>query len=50
MSEFEAFRLLAPIGLPLCYHPVLFSGERTALGLASPSSRVMQVGDPYSQH
>ncbi len=46
MSEFEAFRLLAPIGLPLCYHPVLFSGERTALGLASPSSRVMQIGDP----
>ena len=46
MTEFEAFKLLAPIGLPLCYHPVLFSGERTALGLASPSSRVMQVGDP----
>jgi hypothetical protein len=46
MSEFEAFKLLAPIGLPLCYHPVLFSGERTALGLASPSSRVMQIGDP----
>ncbi len=21
MSEFEAFKLLAPIGLPLCYHP-----------------------------
>ena len=46
MSEFEAFKLLAPIGLPLCYHPVVFSGERTALGLASPSSRVMQAGDP----
>jgi hypothetical protein len=46
MSEFEAFKLMAPIGLPLCYHPVLFSGERTALGLASPSSRVMQLGDP----
>ncbi len=46
MSEFEAFRLLAPIGLPLCYHPVLFSGERTALGLASASSRVLQEGDP----
>jgi hypothetical protein len=46
MSEFEAFKLLAPIGLPLCYHPVVFSGERTRLGLASPSSRVMQVGDP----
>lgn len=46
MSEFEAFSLMAPIGLPLCYHPVLFSGERTKLGLASPSSRLMQVGDP----
>ncbi|HLX56344.1 MAG TPA: hypothetical protein VKR83_04905 [Ktedonobacteraceae bacterium] len=46
MTEFEAFRLLDPIGLPLCYHPVLYSGERTALGLASPSSRVMQAGDP----
>ncbi len=46
MSEFEAFKLMAPIGLPLCYHPVVFSGERTALGLASPSSRVMQLGDP----
>jgi hypothetical protein len=46
MSEFEAFKLFAPIGLPLCYHPVLFSGERTALGLPSPSSRVIQIGDP----
>ena len=46
MSEFEAFQLMSPIGLPLCYHPVVFSGERTALGLASPSSRVMQIGDP----
>ncbi|GAC1473331.1 MAG: M24 family metallopeptidase [Ktedonobacteraceae bacterium] len=46
MSEFETFRLLAPIGLPLCYHPVVFSGERTALGLASPSSRILRFGDP----
>jgi hypothetical protein len=46
MSEFEVFKLMSPIGLPLCYHPVVFSGERTALGLASPSSRVMQIGDP----
>jgi hypothetical protein len=46
MSEFETFRLLAPIGLPLCYHPVVFSGERTALGLASPSSRILKFGDP----
>jgi len=46
MTEFDAFKLLAPIGLPLCYHPVLFSGERTALGLASASSRVLKTGDP----
>jgi len=46
MTEFEAFALLAPIGLPLSYHPVLFSGERTALGLASASGRVLKIGDP----
>jgi hypothetical protein len=46
MSEFELFRLMAPIGLPFSYHPVVFSGERTRLGLASPSSRVIQEGDP----
>ena len=46
MTEFDAFRLLTPIGLPLSYHPVLFSGERTALGLASASSRVLKAGDP----
>jgi hypothetical protein len=46
MTEFEAFQLLAPIGLPLGYHPVVFGGERTALGLASPSSRVLRNGDP----
>jgi hypothetical protein len=37
---------MAPIGLPLCYHPVVLSGERTALGLAGPSSRLMRAGDP----
>ena len=42
MSEFEAFQLMSPIGLPLCYHPVVFSGERTALGLASPSSSLSE--------
>jgi hypothetical protein len=46
LTEFEAFQLLAPIGLPLGYHPVVLSGERTALGLASPSSRVLRRGDP----
>lgn len=46
MSEFDAFRLMDHIGLPVCYHPVLFSGERTRFGLASPSSRVLREGDP----
>ena len=46
MNEFEVFRLIAPIGLPLSYHPVVQSGERLALGLAGPSSRVLQVGEP----
>lgn len=46
MSEFEVFQLLAPIGLPFCYHPVVQSGERTTLGLAGPSSRALQAGDP----
>jgi len=46
MTEFEAFQLMTPIGLPLCYHPVVQSGERTHLGLAGPSSRAMQLGDP----
>ncbi len=46
MTEFGAFQLLAPIGLPLCYHPVVLSGERMALGLASPSSRVLKTSDP----
>jgi hypothetical protein len=46
MTEFEAFQLMAPIGLPFCYHPVVLSGERTALGLAGPGHRVMGVGDP----
>jgi hypothetical protein len=46
MTEFEVFQWLRPIGLPLGYHPVVCSGPRTSLGLASPSSRVVQTGDP----
>jgi Xaa-Pro aminopeptidase len=46
MTEFQAFQLMAPIGLPLGYHPVVLGGERTALGLASPSSRVLRAADP----
>jgi Xaa-Pro aminopeptidase len=48
MTELSAFTLYQPIGLPLSYHPVLLSGERAALGLASASGRVLRVGDPVS--
>ncbi len=34
------------IGQPLNYHPIVASGERTALGLASPSGRKIAAGDP----
>lgn len=48
MTEHDAFSLYRPIGLPLSYHPVLLSGERAALGLASASGRVLRKGDPMS--
>ncbi len=48
MTELEAFSLYRPTGLPYSYHPVMLSGERAALGLASPSGRVMRAGDPVS--
>ena len=46
LTELSAFTLFAPIGLPYSYHPTLLSGERAALGLASPSGRVLALGDP----
>ncbi len=47
MTELEAFRLLGLNGLPLSYHPLLNSGkERTGLGLAGPTARRLQIGDP----
>ena len=48
MTELAAFSLYRPIGLPQSYHPVLASGERAALGLASASGRVLRRGDPMS--
>jgi hypothetical protein len=48
MTELTAFSLFSPVGLPYSYHPVLLSGERTALGLASASSRMLRLGDPMS--
>ena len=48
MTEHEAFSLFRPIGLPHSYHPMVLSGERTALGLASSSGRRLRLGDPMS--
>jgi Xaa-Pro aminopeptidase len=48
MTELAAFSLFTPTGLPYSYHPVLLSGERAALGLASASGRVLRPGDPMS--
>ena len=48
MREFDAARLLAPLGLPLSCHTMLSSGPRAALGFGSPGSRVIQHGDPIT--
>ena len=48
MTEHEAFSLFRPIGLPHSYHPMVLSGERAALGLASSSGRRLRLGDPMS--
>ena len=47
MREFEAARLVQPIGLPFSCHPMLASGERAYLGLASPSDQVIERGRPF---
>ena len=46
MSEFEAVALMQMTGLPQSCHLMFSSGERAALGLASPSLRRMRAGDP----
>lgn len=48
MREDEAVRLLEWSGLPLSCHLMLSSGERAALGLLSPSRRVIRRGDPFT--
>lgn len=47
LSEWEAADHLRSHGLPLSCHLMLSSGPRTRVGLASPSPRVMQAGDPF---
>ena len=45
VSEREAFRAAPWAGEPLSYHPVFASGPDVAVGLRSPSSRRLQLGD-----
>ena len=45
VSENETFHGVRWEGNPLSYHPVLASGPDVAVGLRSPSSRRLEVGD-----
>lgn len=46
MTEYEAIQLMRLNGIPTACHPNLGSGPRLALGLMSPSGRVLEIGDP----
>lgn len=46
--EIDAIQAGGLPGLPHSMHPILISGPRTRLALASPSVRAMQLGDPVS--
>lgn len=45
MREFDAARLMQPIGLPLSCHAMFSSGPRAWNGLPSPNSRIIESGD-----
>jgi len=48
MSEYDAVRLMRLNGMPLSCHLMLSSGPRAFMGLGSPSSRVIERGDPFT--
>ena len=48
LVEQEAVRLLRWNGTPLSCHLMLSSGRRAALGLASPSDKRIERGDPFT--
>lgn len=48
MTEFEAVALMRQTGMPLSCHLMLSAGERAFVGLASPSLRRIQQGDPFT--
>jgi hypothetical protein len=48
MTEYQAAELMRIKGMPLSCHLMLSSGPRAFMGLASPSSRVIETGDPFT--
>ena len=48
MEEFEAAQLMRPLQLPVSCHPMLSTGDRAYFGLLSPSSRIIENGDPFT--
>jgi hypothetical protein len=48
MTEYDAVRLMGLNGMPLSAHPMLSTGSRAAMGLPSPSMRVIEQGDPFT--
>ena len=48
MTEYDVVRLMRLNGLPLSCHLMLSAGPRAAMGLPSPSSRVIDRGDPFT--
>jgi hypothetical protein len=46
LSEYEACRNLGLNGFPLAVHVNMCAGPRAKYGLPSPSTRVMELGDP----
>ena len=48
MTEHDAVRLMRLNGLPLSCHLMLSAGPRANMGLPSPTSRVIERGDPFT--
>ena len=48
MTEQDAVRNMRYCGVPMSCHLMLTAGERARVGLASPSTRKMQLGDPIT--
>ncbi|MCA1553869.1 MAG: hypothetical protein LC737_05780, partial [Chloroflexi bacterium] len=48
MSEYDAVRTMRWNGMPLSCHLMLSSGERARVGLASPSSHLMHLAEPFT--